>query len=116
MAFVITANKLVRDAEIKVLKLESDEYMATIYYEGDYEKDRENGKCDVQRMILSCKPKWESFPICMMSGKIFVDIMYSAVLRVDEIDEFKAQLDTAKEAAVELQGIVKEYFGIAPEY
>ena len=116
MAFVITANKLKRDCVMKVLKLESDEYNAKIFYEGDYEQDIKSGTCDVHRITLSCKPKLESFPITLMSGKIFIYISNGVVLRVDEIDEFKAQLDVAKEAAVELQGIMKEYFGVAPEY
>ena len=111
--FEITANKLTRKSEIKTLKLQSENYNVTFFYYGDYEEDmKKNGSCDVKNLSMSCKEKGTVLPISCMAGKIFIDIDNAFLLSTEEIEGFKKKLDFAYTAAVELEKIIKQYFGI----
>ncbi len=112
--FEITANNLMRKADIKSLKLQDENYKIIFFYYGDYEEDiKINGSCDVRNLSMSCKVNDGALPIDCMAGKMFIDIQdYLPLLAVDEIAEFKKQLDLACASAKELQDIIKQYFGI----
>lgn len=112
--FEITANNLMRKADIKTLKLQDENYNIIFFYYGEYEEDmKKNGRCDVANLSMSCKIKNDVLPVTCMSGKMFVDIEYNLpLLAVEEIAAFKKQLDIACASATELQDIIKQYFGI----
>jgi len=112
--FDITANNLERKSDIKTLKLQDENYKIIFFYYGDYEEDMKiNGSCDVRNLSMSCKVKGDALPVDCMAGKMFVDIQDCLpLLAVDEIVEFKKQLDLACASATQLQDIIKQYFGI----
>ncbi len=108
--FEITKNNLMRQSEIKSLKLQNEYYTVTIFYCGDYEKDYESGKCNIENISVSCKSKQNVFPLTCMEGKIFVDICGNDLLSVEQAAMFKEQLDIAYKSAFQLQDIMKQYF------
>lgn len=111
--FEITANNLIRKADIKSLKLQDENYSITFFYYGEYEEDmKKNGRCDVANLSMSCKKKGEAPAIACMSGKMFIDTEVELILSVEEVESFKKQLDAAYASATQLQGIIKQYFGI----
>lgn len=110
MAFTVTANNLLRESEIKSLKLENEEYRVTIFYYGDYEKDRVCSKIDIQNISMSCKPKGRGLKLVLMSGRIMIDIPMSSILTIQEAEVYKLQFDIAIPAAIELEQILQEYF------
>lgn len=99
-----------RESEIKSLKLQNNEYVVTVFYYGDYERDFKSGKCDMTNITLSCKPKGEAFPLTLMAGHIIMTIPYSPVLSIDEIDNFQEQINVTKESAKELEKNCKTIF------
>ncbi len=112
MAFEIVANNLERKSEIKSIKLQSEEYVVTIFYYGDYAKDMEAGKCSIDNLTVSCKPKGEDFPISFVSGAVVIAVPALPIVFVGEVDALKKNLDVAREAALELQKILEKYFRI----
>lgn len=111
--FEITANNLMRNSDIKTLKLQDENYNIIFFYYGEYEEDmKKNGRCDVANLSMSCKKKGDAPAITCMSGKMFIDTEVELLLSVEEIEAFKKQLDAACASAVELQGIIEQYFGI----
>lgn len=110
--FEITKNALYRDSLFKTLKLENDMYKVTIFYEGDYKSDFENGCIDRDMITVACKLKDEGFDLDFMREDIFVSLLYPPTYSLAEIDDVKHQLEVAKESAEELKGIMKEYFNI----
>jgi len=112
MIFEIVANHLARSSMIKSLKLSNKEYDVTFFYEGDYEKDRNEGRCDFRNVSMSCKTKGDNIPLMLMSGKIFLDISEGFFLDLENLDRYRAQLNVAGEAATELQRLLAEYFDV----
>lgn len=112
MKFKIIVNNLNKDSDVKSLKLKSDDYDVKIFYYGDYEKDKANNKCKAGNLSMSCKPITDVFQISLVNGKVSLNIPANTMLTWDSVDDFKLQLDKSKAAAVELEEIVKEYFGI----
>lgn len=110
MSFAVVADNLRRTSEIKSLKLENKEYAVTMFYYGDYEEDFGKGTCDVEKLSMSCKPKGDGIPLTFMAGIIVLSVPAISVLPIYELQDFKRQLENAEKAAVELQGILKEYF------
>lgn len=110
--FEITADKLRREADIKALKLQDENYSVTFFYYGDYESDFESGKCDMANITVSCREKEDVLPLEFLNGKFYVDLFNGPVLYAEDIPDFKKQLEIAYTAAIELQDIVKQYFGI----
>lgn len=111
--FEITANNLGRKSDIKTLKLQNENYDVIFFYYGEYEEDmKKNGRCDVANLNMSCKKKGDAPKIACMSGKLFIDTEEELILSVEEVEAFKKQLDAACASATELQGIIKQYFGI----
>lgn len=110
--FEITKNGLFRDSLFKALKLENEMYKVTIFYEGDYKSDFENGCIDREMITVACKLKEEGFDLDFTLEDIFVSLLYPPTYSLSEIDDVKRQLEVAKESAEELKGIIKEYFNI----
>lgn len=114
MSFEIIADNMKRNSEIKSLKLQNDEYAVTIFYYGDYAKDIKAGTCPVNNLSMDCKPKGECFPLSCVCGKVVLSIPAISIVPIYEIDALKRKLDISKEAALELQEILNEYFGVMP--
>lgn len=108
----LVANNLFRDSYIKSLKFESDTHRVIIFYEGDYEKDKGNDMCNASALTLSCRLNGEGFDVILAQDHIFITLPYVPTLCLNDIDEFKKQLDVAKDVAEELKVIIKEYFNI----
>lgn len=115
MTFEIVADNLTRKAEIKSLKLSNAEYDVSFFYMGNYENDRKNGACDFHNVSMVCKPKGRNLLLMLMSREVMLDVSDNLYLRLTDIASYREQLDIAEAAAVELQRILKEYFGIEPE-
>lgn len=114
MAFEIKANNLERNSEIKSLKLQSEEYEATIFYYGNYKEDMKAGGCAVNNLSMNCKTKGVGFPLVCMSGMVMVEVP-AHIVTVREIGALKNSLDVAGKAAIELQEILQKYFNINPQ-
>lgn len=108
----LVANNLFRDSYIKSLKFESDTHRVIIFYEGDYEGDKAQGRCNASALTLSCRLNGEGFDVILAQDHIFITLPYVPTLSVKDIDEFKMQLDVAQDVAEELRTIIKEYFDI----
>lgn len=108
----ITKNALHRESLFKSLKLENEMYILTIFYEGDYESDFENGCINNEMITVACKLKEIGFDIDFSPKDIWISLMYPPTYFMDQIDDVKRQLDMAKETAEELKGYLKEYFNL----
>lgn len=106
----ITKNALYRESLFKSLKLENEMYILTIFYEGDYKSDFENGCIDNDMISVACKLKDAGFNIDFSSKDIWISLMYPPTYFVNEIDDVKHKLDIAKETIEDLRGYLKEYF------
>ena len=115
MTFEIIENKLERNSEIKVLKLESDEYITTIFYFGDYKTDMEAGGCFSKNLTLVGKPKKDAFALSCMCGNVVLEIPAYPVVMQEQVEQLKNSLDVSREAAAELQEILHKFFHIMPE-
>lgn len=110
--FKVIKNGLFRDSYIKSLKMESDLYVITFFYEGDYKADMANGRCNRDLFSMHCKIKDEAFTLMDASDEIVLTLPYEPIWRVKDIDEVHRQLDAANAAIAELRKIIKEYFNI----
>ena len=106
----ITKNALYRDSLIKSLKLENELYILTIFYEGDYKSDFENGCINNDMITVACKLKGEGYDIDFSPKDIWISLRYPPTYFLHEIDDVKRQLDVAKETIEALKGYLKEYF------
>lgn len=115
MTFEIIANNLARKAEIKSLRLRNAEYEVVLFYMGDYENDRKNGRCDYPNVSMRCKPQKGNLPFCLLGKEVMVELPEGLMLRPQEIEIYKELLDIAGEAAEEVQRLLKEYFDVEPD-
>ena len=110
--FEIVKNGLYRDSYIKSLKLQSDIYDITFFYEGDYAADINSGQFQLDLFSMSCRIKDEAFTLMLCKDTILFTLPYEPIWGVNNIPDVKKQLDIAQESINELRPIVKEYFGI----
>ena len=106
MGFKIISNKLKRETEIKSLKVENNNYKIIIFYEGEYKR----GKCDKNKISISCKPKTDVFELIYMNGNVYINIQYNPILKPEEIDAFEKSINVSKEDAIDLQKLIDEIF------
>lgn len=111
--FEIVENNLMRKSAVKTLKLQNENYEVTFFYYGEYDEEMiKNGLCDKQNLSMVCKMKGNVLPIEEATGKIYVNIEGAPMLFPENIVAFKTQLDIAYASAIELEDIIKQYFGI----
>lgn len=108
----ITKNALHRESSIKSLKLENEMYVLTIFYEGDYASDFENGCINNDMISVACKLKDVGYDIDFSPKDIWISLMHPPTYFMHEIDDVKRQLDIAKETIGELKVYLKEYFNL----
>ena len=90
IVFEIKANNLLREAEIKTLKLQSEKFDITFFYFGDYAKDMEKNGCgDLANISMHCKSIDGTLELEYARGYIFVSINGYTMLTIDQVEKFK---------------------------
>ncbi|MBO5435430.1 hypothetical protein J6A31_06480 [bacterium] len=107
-------NTLNSHLDIVVLKLANDRYTFTIFYYGDYEKDKADNCIDYGMMRLSCKCNGTDICIGLHDKDVFIDMQQSGPFRNihsdEELNKFIENLTFAQNTVAELKTIIATYF------
>lgn len=93
------------------LKLESDYYIVTIYYVGNYAEDVKE-KLDPGYLSASIKMKTNmpEIDVDFREKELYMNFGKFAYCRADEVDEFFIKVNIAKEEMKALKQILEEHF------
>lgn len=107
----ITRNTLDINELMGTFKLESDYYIITVYYVGNYAEDIKE-KLDPGYLSTSIKMKTNmpEIDINFRDKEIYMNFSRFAYCKVDEVDEFFIKVNIAKEEIKELKQILEEHF------
>ena len=107
--FHVTDNGLARANDIKYLSITNDIYDMNIFYYGDYTSDKAAGRIEPYQTLLECKPDGVRPEIKYVGGHIHISIAENDILCVHRVEEYKHFLDDAKESAIALGEIMKQF-------
>lgn len=118
--FKTAKNNLSRTSIIKALKAENDLYVATFFYEGDYDKDKTLGALSKDHIVVSIEQKETA--LNLKNIEILPNLKYiwgifsldfnnmDSSISVDKIDKTIEGIILAKESLLELINYFDEYF------
>lgn len=107
-----TKNRLYRDSEVRTLYLSNSRYNVTVFYYGDYGRDKKDGTIDQKSITVSCKGRnAESMPLDYADGTVYIDAScIMPMLTAEEAGRLRESLAAAEESAEELQKVIDAYF------
>lgn len=109
LKFHVTGNGLHRDDDIKYLSATNGIYNINIFYYGDYDADLVADKIDYTATLVTCESDGLRPELKCVVGQIYVGITHGELLYIHRVDEYKQQLDDAKQSAIALAELLKAY-------
>lgn len=109
LKFHVTENRLATNADIKYLSAQNDIYQVTTFYYGDYNADKAANAISKNLTLVDCKSDGLHPAVKYINGQIYIAITEGELLYAHRVDEYKKWLDDAKESAMTLAELLREY-------
>lgn len=111
--FEITKNTMQSDAMYKKIKMIDENYMVTISYIGDYQKDYKLHKLDKSSISIICKPKkYSQYNVTFgwYHNGILFETPNINVYKHEELKELQSAISIAIKAKTEFEKIFYKFF------
>ena len=107
--FSVTEDHLARKP-IALLIIENTYYKISLFYYGNYTKEKESFTLDKKWLSVACDPRGDYLPIKHQNNYAFIDITNENQIDIWQTDKFTDKINIARRSAIELMNVIHKYF------